>query len=393
MKLTFINPIIFIVFITLSYSCRNYSTDLPVIDASKSYPEKEIFLDDIANVSYVSMRSDDNYLYSGYLNSVSKNTIVIVDNRAGDIFLFSRNGEPKSRFNNTGRGPGEYLFVAKVLYDENTDEIFLTDYYNPRSIKVYSSLGMFKRELFLPEGIILTNHIELFDDHSLFFFDEQIGVKESIRINQGDLSEDDYLEPYYLISKDDGEVLDYFELPVRPSLGFVNNNSGFWVPALSRPLVKSTEGVFICNPQNDTVFLYDKNRRLTPVLSKKPKAKSMNPMVYLDNCIELGQYQFIDLGIIRPEDTPAFTRESYMRDKKSGEIFRQKLRLQEYEDKEFFISTFRFLRHLYSNGCWFELELLELKEAYLNNKLSGKLKELVATLDEDDNNVFVFVDF
>jgi hypothetical protein len=32
---------------------------------------------------------------------------------------------------------------------------------------------------------------------------------------------------------------------------------------------------------------------------------------------------------------------------------------------------------------YFELDLIELKEAYIENRLSGKLKELVSTLDEE----------
>ena len=46
------------------------------------------------------------------------------------------------------------------------------------------------------------------------------------------------------------------------------------------------------------------------------------------------------------------------------------------------------------NGYVVELSLFELKQAYKENRLSGKLKELVATLDEDkDNNVFMLLDF
>jgi len=41
-----------------------------------------------------------------------------------------------------------------------------------------------------------------------------------------------------------------------------------------------------------------------------------------------------------------------------------------------------------------EFDLIELKQAYRDNKLNGKLKELVATLNEDeDNNVFVLIQF
>jgi hypothetical protein len=45
-------------------------------------------------------------------------------------------------------------------------------------------------------------------------------------------------------------------------------------------------------------------------------------------------------------------------------------------------------QNYYEKGYHLELDLMELKEAYRENKLSGKLKELVATFNEnEDNNV------
>ena len=50
--------------------------------------------------------------------------------------------------------------------------------------------------------------------------------------------------------------------------------------------------------------------------------------------------------------------------------------------------------HNYVDQVNIELDLIELKKAYEDNKLSGKLKELVATLDNEiDNNVFMLVNF
>ena len=384
------NVIIISVFIILSFSCRNHSTDIPVINASKSYPEKEIFLNDIANISYVSMRPDGNYLYSGSIYRVSESRIIICDAQSGDILFFSREGNPISRFNNKGRGPGEYLFPMEAMYDEKTDELFLVDM---GSIKVYSSSGIFKRGLPLPEGAMVLNHIVSFDERSLFFYD----LKKSYMrggVDAKDLSESDYREPYYLVSKADGEILDYFEMAIKP-VSLSLDIDGFRAAARVRHLIKSDEGVFICNPQNDTIFLYARDRSLTPVFAKTPEVSSMNPMVFINNCVELGQYQFTELCTIKRGDPiPGFfPMDYYMRDKKSGEIFRQRLRVHEYKDKELFISPLALWRRLYDNGCVLELDLLELKEAYDNNLLSGKLKELVETLDEDDNNVFVFVEF
>ena len=81
-----------------------------------------------------------------------------------------------------------------------------------------------------------------------------------------------------------------------------------------------------------------------------------------------------------------------MRDKETGEVICPKLLLPDYAGKEFTIrpSSMR----IFENEFPFELDLIELKQAYRENKLSGQLKELVASLNEDeDNNVFMLVSF
>ena len=91
-----------------------------------------------------------------------------------------------------------------------------------------------------------------------------------------------------------------------------------------------------------------------------------------------------------------------MRNKKTGEVVRPKFLLPDYLGKEFIMDAHRLNAdgrifndgRIYNDGYYFELGLYELKQAYRENKLSGKLKELVATLNEDeDNNVFMLVEF
>jgi hypothetical protein len=83
----------------------------------------------------------------------------------------------------------------------------------------------------------------------------------------------------------------------------------------------------------------------------------------------------------------------FMCDKSTGELFRQKIVLPDYKSKNVFISPRQTGRD-YENGAAFELDLIELKQAYTENKLSGKLKEIVAASDQDEaNNVFVLFQF
>ncbi|MDR1645237.1 MAG: 6-bladed beta-propeller, partial [Tannerellaceae bacterium] len=65
----------------------------------------------------------------------------------------------------------------------------------------------------------------------------------------------------------------------------------------------------------------------------------------------------------------------------------------DYKDKTVFISPRQTGRD-YENGAAFELDIIELKQAYAENKLSGRLKEIVASSDEEEaNNVFVLFQF
>lgn len=67
------------------------------IDIVKKYPEKDILLTDIANITYLCLNSDDDdYLYKGSISYITKNTIVVVDGSSGSI-LFSPRMEPRNR--------------------------------------------------------------------------------------------------------------------------------------------------------------------------------------------------------------------------------------------------------------------------------------------------------
>ena len=81
-----------------------------------------------------------------------------------------------------------------------------------------------------------------------------------------------------------------------------------------------------------------------------------------------------------------------MREKISGEIFRQNIILPDYKGKEFLIGLYGY-GHNFANGVRFSLDILELKQAYRQNRLNGKLKKMVDTLKDDDNNVLMMVTF
>ena len=370
-------------FITSCMSDNKMENGLVRIDVRKNYPEKEIFLTDIADVIWLHLDSDcDDYLYQGSINCITENTVVVVDNSSGSILFFSKDGIPRSHFNRRGQGPEEYIDVRHVIYDETADELFVSGFLT-NVIQVYSSIGEHKRSIILPRAMLVEGMI-FFDDHSLFLHVPNAEAK-------------DYA--FYCISKTDGEVLDSVKLLKTQTFLGVDINNGVRIGTPANHLIKCPEGVFLCSEGTDTVFLYNHDKSLIPVLLQTPSSTSLDPVEFLDNYLDTGQYQFIKVVTVRRDVMSPFLfpAKYYVRDKKTGEVFRQKNLLPDYKGKEIIISPgspMVYVSGIYEDGYWLELDLIELKEAFRENKLSGKLKELVATLNEDeDNNVFMLVNF
>ena len=379
---------------------------LAFIDFKKNYPVKDILLTNIADITYLHLNTDDDeYLYKGYehiqrggISYLTRNTVVVVDAVSESILFFSKDGTPKSRFNRKGQGPGEYtLFFSDVIYDETADEVYITNLDN-NFIQVYSSFGEYKRTLKLPQGIMI-RELSFFDEHSLFFLDFRFESQKTFaRLKGADIQSDKNVMPFYRISATTGEVLDYIELPCTNLFLGINWNGMRIVNGSSIFTMKCKEGMMLCNPGIDTIFIYKGDNSLVPVLYQTPSVALLNPMEYLDFCLDRGQYRFIKTIIVREGNSaPAiFPAKYYMLDKKTGTIVRPKFLLQDYMGKEFIIDPYNQnnVGKIYNDGYCFELDLYELKQAYHENKLSGKLKELVATLNEDeDNNVFMLVQF
>ena len=365
------------------------------MDVSKTYPEKEINITDFADVSYVHLNTaDDDYLYKGRILCVTKNTYVVYDQSSFSIIFFSRDGAPKSRFNRFGQGPEEYFNVNRILYDEETDDVFLCNTENHSNyVQVYSSTGEYKRKIILPKNSRLGSLVS-FDDKSLFLFAEDFH-NSLLNLNRKKNEKIDIpYTTYYRISKSNGEILDSLKLksnevellvPVPVSAG------GARVIFQYKRLTKGVDGFYFCNPETDTVFHYTGNKSPTPVLHKTPLASNQDPKIVIANVVDAGKYLFFNVQTLDLK----LSIKNYFLDKETGEIFLQKLILPDFMEKVFRIGTGLFMLDTGdASGYIFELELHELKEAYKANRLSGKLKELVATLNEDeDNNVFIIVEF
>lgn len=371
-------------------SNKELQEKLVFIDVTTGYPEKKIELTDIADVSYLHLNSKtDDYLYKGSIDYVTENNILVIDRSQNSVLFFSKEGNPKSHFNRRGQGAEEYSDAASLMYDEANDEVFVSSDFS-NHIMVYSSLGEFKRKINLSQ-VNVNGQMALFDDVSILVYDN---TKLWQSIMQSNAPKEQTIDStFFLISKLDGTVLDYISLPNKNiDLSYKDLSNVFIGQVNYGRVRKSPDGLFLYNPESDTVFHYSKEKHLTPYMHKKPILSNQTPMAVMDICMDAGKYQFIAVYTYR-ETGKSPTPKYYMRNKVTGELFRQKITLADFEGKELYINP-RLLNY-YEHAYHFELDFAELEEAYYKNKLSGELKELVASLleDGDSNNVFVFADF
>ena len=64
------------------------NNDLIIVDVSKSYPKKELILQDFMDVEYVALETTDEFLTQGLVQDVGKEYILATNrNNDGDIFI------------------------------------------------------------------------------------------------------------------------------------------------------------------------------------------------------------------------------------------------------------------------------------------------------------------
>lgn len=77
---------------------------LPVIDMNEDYPEKEIVLQDIADISYIPLETNDEFLFDGSVEVVTDQYVITKGHRGNDVCFFSRQGKALNRIHRVGNG-------------------------------------------------------------------------------------------------------------------------------------------------------------------------------------------------------------------------------------------------------------------------------------------------
>ena len=381
----------FIIILVASCIGTDSATHIITVDVLKQYPEKNILVEDIAEIEYIVPETKDDYLFS-YVLDISENlNFIIGGNHVENSFIFfsRETGKPVSKINRYGNGPEEYNLAAASVYSEKDDEFFILNY--PSGINVYGRDGTYKRKLKFRERSYLGGPEAFYDYDSdnLLFYD---GF-------QGDIN--DYPTAFVLLSKKDGSITK--EIPIayekKVSLMFTQKTDG-------NALVGSMPDVYfavyngndflLTDYSIDTVYRFTQNQELIPVLIRKPSIQTMEPKTILHSWLETDQYLFLSTNKLEIDwnDPSEFAGKSLLVEKSSGDIYEAVVRMKDYKDKNLILGPGVLSRSLkdFQTG-YIVLPAAELLEALANEKLSGKLKEIASTLNEESNPVIMLMKY
>ena len=106
---------------------KQSSDELIVVDVTKSYPKKELILQDFMDVEYIALETNDEFLTQGLVMAVGKEYLLVKNrNNDGNLFIFDRKtGKGVRKINRQGQGPEEYVRANGITLDEATGEIFV----------------------------------------------------------------------------------------------------------------------------------------------------------------------------------------------------------------------------------------------------------------------------
>ena len=366
---------------------KQTSDDFITVDVTKSYPKKELILQDFMDVEYVALETTDEFLCQDQVQAIGKDFIV-VKNRVmdGDIFIFSRNGKVLRKFNRWGQGLEEYVFPSGIILDEDNDEIIVDDK-QIKKIIVYDLFGNFKRSFLYNKGSLYTK-IYNFGREKLILADDAFDYSEYFETHDR--------PRFSIISKQDGSVVNDIEI------SFIQKKTrtlrqGNTLALINNILIRPFQDSFILTElSSDTVFRYLPDNSMVPFIIRTPSIQSIGTETFLIPSTLTDRYYFMttvkkEYDFNRRDANFLKTHLVYDRQEKTTyECIA--LYNDDFTDKR----TVNMIRMDYvalnnEIAYYQSFQADELIEALEKGQLKGKLKEIAAGLKEEDNPVIMLV--
>ena len=359
---------------------KQLSDELIVVDVTKSYPVKELILQDFMDVEYIALETADDFLTQGSILDIGKEIILVRNNtNDGDIFVFDRTGKGLRKFNHLGQGPEDYgnLAGSYITLDEENNEILINNFMTGQTT-VYDLYGEFVRRFSQSEGVRYAT-LRNFDREYL------IGKATSMRFDETATES----QPFAIISKKDGSMAHDIRIHFKKAINTrISSLDGGFIVLLdfsTNLIIPFRDSWILAEFSSDTLYRLLPDFSLSPFIARTPSVHSTDPEIICLPILFTDRYCFLE----------TFKRESgYSKTKLMYDI--QEKTVHNYTVVNDDYSTKKTLEFLTFNSnrtiaFWQKLEAHELMELNQKGELKGKLKELAAPLDEDDNPVIMLV--
>ena len=370
---------------------------LPVIDLTAQYPQKDIVLQDIADIEYLSLNGKDAPLIGQVsIAYISNECYILYDRQHGEVFVLEKDGTVRCHFNQTGNGPKEYTRIGHLTYDPQKREIYIVDTYGSNAILVYTETGTFIQN-FQEYARQYVSELYNFDSQTLLAY---------IRPFRPDPNILNHTTPYLFLSKQTGEIESRLSLCFPERL---SSTMGFTLPdgqyagiaiSVSADSRKYGDHFLIADLSADTLYILSKERSLTPVLARTPSVYAQDPFVAWS--VGLMTEKFISIATVK-YDFEAM---------RTAALNNQPMPQISGEEYLFYFQNHEFISPNFINADWparnpgigmykvsmdeknMSAEIIQaerLVEALEKGELSGKLKEVAQTLTYDDNPVLMLL--
>ena len=362
---------------------KQSADDFITVDVTAKYPYKKLILQDFMDVEYIPLETNDEFVCGNFVRAVGRNHVVVTNrSNDGNIYVFDRKGRALRKINRKGQGGEEYNGLSSIVLDEDNNELFINDSYSNK-IQVYDLKGNFKRKLSTNKDFLFVDMYN-FDEEHLICHDS-FNDNSTVAFHAG--------QSFMLISKLDGSISKEIQIPYEEKKSIViktpkDEKTGMYsvfMPSSVFPIVPYFDDYVLDEISADTIYSYSSNNTMKPLIVRTPPICSMAPERFLLLSLLTDRYYFME--IIEKKRLFPFSNIVYDRQEKA--LFSYKVYNSDYTDEEeAFLKSVPLNREIPS--CQY-LEAYKLVEDYEGGRLKGKLKEVAAKLDSEDNPVIMLI--
>ena len=368
--------------IVAACSSNTNKEDLLIIDVNKNHSKIILNLQDIADVEYIKLANDSNFLVRSRPLVFSENYILTKGGKEGEILFFNHQGQPLQKFCHYGNGPHEYNYITNLRIDEERKEVYVHDVFS-KKILVYNLTGNFIREFSSGDGRFIYN----FNKNTFLFYNTETNT-----VNPD-------LKPYFsLVSKEDGAIMKRIEVPMvsgkRHDLAITKIVKGgnFTYTAMHLPLARYKDGYILNELSSDTIYKYTFGETLSPFIVRTPSVNDIP--VYLEEGVETSKYIFmVRIAINEKDEQNMFPKTNWVYDKDKKNIYEYNIVNKDFPEIQLALDAHMLNLDIEPGYGLSRFNSGQLIEAFKNGKLQGKLKDIASTLNEEDNDVLMLLKF